>query len=243
MEANGTDYATEKQNLATRLGVAAAARCSPTSNARRRHRDKTRGAARGDRAGRPLQLRDHQARSRRPVPRRAGRAGRRSRADRPGRRDGRRPATTPDTRTPITFQQARAGRVQRRGHSALRPHLHRHAREQVDAGDPGLGLRAEDQRATCSAGNQRRPATTRPATRASRTTPRSAAPTTSASPTTASGTATPPARTPPQDLPLPDNTQPGLASSPFAATCTQTAAPTTTSSASRTCSTPSRRPA
>ena len=40
-----------------------------------------------------------------------------------------------------------------------------------------------------------------------------------------------------QDLPVPDKTQPGLASSPFAATCTQ-APSTTTSSASPTCSIP-----
>ena len=221
-EANGSTYAAEKQNLATRLSVGA------ISGHRRpgTHRlqlalglHEERGPPRGERPRRPLRLRDHQARSRRPLSRRPRGAGRRPRAHRPLRGHGRDGDDHRDAPRDHV-RPGRAGRVQRRGDPPLRPHLHRHAREQVDAGHPQLDLRAQDQRV--SRGRQpghqllrheqpERAELHRPRRRRRLRHHR---------------------RQPVelrrhggecavQDLPVPDNTQPGLASSPFATTCTQ----------------------
>ena len=143
MEANGTHLRDGEAEPGHQAG------CRGRQRARRPERDRRSrqdgGAARRGRAGGPFQLRDHQARSRGPLPRRAGRAGRRSRADRPR---GRHACDGHDARHPHAHHvpPGRAGRLQRRGDSAVRQHLHRHAGEQVDAGAARVGLRAEAQR-------------------------------------------------------------------------------------------------
>ncbi len=108
-------------------------------------------------------------------------------------------ATTLDTRAPITFAQAEQAAFAVEGiprYDAIFIVMLENKSTQAMLGSAF----APRSTPTCKRAT-RPPATTRPATRASRTTPRSAAPTTSASPTTRSGTATRPAPTPRRTCP------------------------------------------
>ena len=144
MEANGTDYATEKANLATRLGVAGAnvlADVNTVASATDKTallREEVVLAGRFSYAVTKLDRGDLYPDALAVPggdPELTGLAG-----VTPGDGD--------DAREPRAdhLPPGRAGRVQRRRHPALRPHLHRDAREQVDAGGAGIALRAQDQR-------------------------------------------------------------------------------------------------
>ncbi len=216
MEANHSTYAgrkAESRDTPRRSRRAGARRSEPRD---RRHPQ--RADPRSQRAHRPLRVRDHEARPRRSLSRRARDAGRRSGAHRPRRRlarDGDHARYPPAHHVP----PGRAGGVRGGGDPPLRPHLRGHAREQVDpamfnsAFAPKINgyLRAGNFASSYYAtGNPSEPNYTAlgggddfgitddsqwncDATGANA----------------------------PQDLPLPDHTQPGLASSPFTATCTQ----------------------